>query len=92
MTDTAMWSDSGPHTARRVAQRPGEWVVSWLPRRLVDARQAWIAMRLAEIYCARPEPGSARWRVVAEFERELGVSPRLLRRVAGGPDSMPVGA
>ncbi|MGW4521049.1 hypothetical protein [Amycolatopsis sp. NPDC004378] len=88
-TDKSMASDIGPHTARRVT---GGWVVSWLPRHLLSTRQAWIALRLAEIYCDRPEPGSVWWGVAAECERELRVPPRVLRQLAGGNRAAKVGA
>ena len=87
-TETLMWSDVGSHTAYQAGKRPGGWVVSWLPRRVLDGRQAWLAMHLADIYCARPEPGSAWWGSARELERELGVSPRVLRRVVTKARSM----
>jgi hypothetical protein len=67
-----LWSDIGPYTARRVR---GGWVVSWLPRRVLDARQALIALRLAELYCGKLTPGSTRWRRARAYERELGIVP-----------------
>lgn len=73
-----MWSDLVPHTAHWA----DGWVVSWLPRRVLSGRQAWIALRLAELYCGALTPGSKRWRRARDFERELGIEPGRSGQVA----------
>lgn len=72
--DGLMTSCLTPHTARRVAVRPGErefWRVTWLPFRVLARNQAVTAMTIAELcdHLAGDQDAA----LLEELCRELGV-------------------
>ncbi|MGW4521054.1 hypothetical protein [Amycolatopsis sp. NPDC004378] len=84
VTDNVMVSDAVDAPAYRL----DHWQVPWLPKRILDRKEAIIAMHLAEIYSGDPAEDSA-WSAVAhDYERELGL-PRGFRSAwlrTQGPD------
>jgi hypothetical protein len=74
VTDNVMLSD----TVDSPAFRLDHWVVPWLPKRILNRKEALIAMHLAEIYSGDPAADSS-WSLVArDYEQELNL-PRGFR-------------
>lgn len=60
------------------AFRLDHWLVPWLPKRILDRKEAILAMHLAEIYSGDPAEDSSWSAVARDYERELGL-PRGFR-------------
>lgn len=67
VTNDVMTSDAGEFRAFRL----DNWLVSWLPRRILDRKEALMAMHLAEIYSGDPARDTS-WALVArDYEKAL---------------------
>lgn len=87
-----MTSEITAHWAVQIPGRPGCWLVSWLPGRVLDRNQAITAMTLAETVTTHPTPDEpGRW-VYGGWAEELGLPlVQAQTSILAHPPAMPTG-